>query len=121
MTAGPISAKETVSLPSPPSVMSEPPPPEIKSSPAPPMSVFAAAPVAINTSSFAEPVRFSKLTNVSLTGPYSAVPVPSALTVAVTPKPIPSKELVSFPAPPSRKSVPPPPAMMSSPSPPLIV
>ena len=61
----PISANETVSMPSPPSVMSAPPPPEIKSSPAPPIRVFAAAPVAINTSSLSVPVRFSIPVKVS--------------------------------------------------------
>jgi len=102
-------------------VMSDPPPPEMKSSPRPPIKVFDAAPVAVKTSSLSEPVRFSKFTKVSLTGPYSAVPVPSALTLAVTPNPIPWNELVSLPAPPSRKSVPPPPAIRSSPSPPSTV
>ena len=69
VTSGPISANETVSMPAPPSVISEPPPPEIKSSPSPPRSVFAAAPVAINTSSLSEPVRFSMPVKVSLTMP----------------------------------------------------
>ena len=53
------------------------------------------------------------LLKFSETVPYSAVPEPSAKSVAVTPVPIPSNETVSVPNPPLMVSVPLPPARTS--------
>ena len=90
------------------------------SSPRPP-SIMLGESFPVKTSSLSEPTRFSMPAKVSETIPYSAVPEPSKLIVAVTPSPIPSNEFVSIPSPPSIESVPPSPISESSPEPPINV